>query len=54
MGRNFDPEFFDLHELQNRVEDFQRVIGEVRWGFYRRNVWVVFTEIISRLPEAFL
>lgn len=29
-----DPEFFDLHELQNRVDDFQRVIGEARWGFY--------------------
>ena len=34
MGREFDPEFFDLHELQNRVDDFQRVIGEARWGFY--------------------
>lgn len=34
LGREFDPEFFDLHELQNRVEDFQRVIGEARWGFY--------------------
>ena len=32
MGREFDPEFFDLHELQNRVDDFQRVIGEARWG----------------------
>ena len=30
------PEFFDLHELQNRVVDFQRVIGEARWGFYHR------------------
>lgn len=36
MGREFDPEFFDLHELQNRADDFQRVIGEARWGFYRR------------------
>lgn len=27
LGRDFDPEFFDLHELQNRVDDFQRVIG---------------------------
>lgn len=36
MGREFDPEFFDLHELQNRVDDFQRVIGEARWGFYHR------------------
>lgn len=34
MGREFDPEFFDLHELQNRVDDFQRIIGEARWGFY--------------------
>ena len=36
MGREFDPEFFDLHELLNRADDFQRVIGEARWGFYRR------------------
>lgn len=36
MGREFDPEFFDLHELQNRLDDFQRVIGETRWGFYHR------------------
>ena len=34
MGREFAPEFFDLHELQNRVDDFQRVIGEARWEFY--------------------
>lgn len=32
MGCEFDPKFFDLHELQNRVDDFQRVIGEARWG----------------------
>ena len=36
IGREFDPEFFNLHELQNRVDDFQRVIGEARWGFYHR------------------
>lgn len=36
LGRDFNPEFFDLHELQNRVDDFQRVIGEARWGFYRQ------------------
>lgn len=36
LGREFDPEFFNLHELQNRVDDFQRVIGEARWGFYHR------------------
>lgn len=36
MGREFNPEFFDLHELQNRVDDFQRIIGEARWGFYHR------------------
>lgn len=36
LGRDFDPEFFDLYELQNRVDDFQRVIGEARWGFYHR------------------
>ena len=36
MGREFDPEFFDLHELQNRVDDFQRIIGEARWRFYHR------------------
>ena len=34
--KEIDPEFFDLHELQNRVVDFQRVIGEARWGFYHR------------------
>lgn len=37
LGRDFDPEFFDLHELQNRVNDFQRVIGEARWGFYHKS-----------------
>lgn len=36
LGREFDLEFFNLHELQNRVDDFQRVIGEARWGFYHR------------------
>lgn len=36
MGREFDPEFLDLHELQNRVDDFQRVIGKARWGFLHR------------------
>ena len=36
LGRDFDPEFFDLRELQNRVDDFQRVIGEARWGFYHK------------------
>lgn len=36
LGREYNPEFFDLHELQNRVDDFQRVIGEARWGFYHR------------------
>ena len=36
LGREFTPEFFDLHELQNRVDDFQRVIGETRWSFYHR------------------
>ena len=34
--KEIDPEFFDLRELQNRVVDFQRVIGEARWGFYHR------------------
>ncbi len=34
LGRDFNPEYFDLHELQNRVDDFQRVIGEARWRFY--------------------
>ena len=32
MGRDFDPEYFDIHELQNRVDDFQRIIGKARWG----------------------
>lgn len=36
MGREFNPEFFDLHELQNRVDNFQRVIGEARWGFFHK------------------
>ena len=37
LGREyFDPNSFDLHELQNRVDDFQRIIGEARWGFYRK------------------
>lgn len=36
LGRNFDPEYFDLHELQSRVDDSQRVIGEARWGFYHK------------------
>ena len=36
MGRDYDPEYFYIHELQNRVDDFQRVIGEVRWGVYHR------------------
>ncbi len=36
LGRDFDQEYFDLHELQNRVDDFQRVIGEARWGFYHK------------------
>ena len=36
LGREYNPEFFDLHELQYRVDDFQRVIGEARWGFYHR------------------
>jgi hypothetical protein len=36
IGRESAPELFDLHELQNRVMDFQRVIGEARWGFYHR------------------
>ena len=34
LGQDFDPEFFDLHELQNRIDDFLCVIGEARWGFY--------------------
>ena len=31
-----NPVFFALHELQNRAYNFQRVIGEARWRFYRR------------------
>ncbi len=40
IGREFNPEFFDLHEPQNRVDYFQRVIGETRWGFYHRQVLI--------------
>lgn len=36
LGRNFNPDFFDLHEIQYRVDDCQRVIGEARWEFYHR------------------
>lgn len=36
LGRDFDTEYIDLQELQNRVDDFQRVIGEARWGFYHK------------------
>ena len=36
LGRNFDPNSFDLYSAQCRVEDFQRIIGEARWGFYHK------------------
>ena len=36
MGEDFDPYFFDLRGARRRVDDFQRTIGEARWGFYRR------------------
>lgn len=32
-----DPTFFALHELQNRVVDFQRVIGEAKWGLPKKS-----------------
>ena len=34
LGRDFDPQAFDLYATQCRVKDFQRIIGEARWGFY--------------------
>ena len=34
MGEDFDPHFFDLRGARRRVDDFQRTIGEARWGFY--------------------
>lgn len=36
MGEDFDPHFFDLRGARRRVDDFQRTIGEVRWGFYHQ------------------
>ncbi len=36
MGEDFDPHFFDLRGARRRVDDFQRTIGEARWGFYRQ------------------
>ena len=34
MGEDFDPHLFDLRGARRRVYDFQRTIGEARWGFY--------------------
>ncbi len=34
LNRDFDPNRFNLYEARKRVWDFQRVIGEARWGFY--------------------
>ena len=36
MGEDFDPHFFDLRFARRRVDDFQRTIGEARWGFYHK------------------
>ena len=36
LNRDFDPNRFDLYEARKRVWDFQRVIGEARWGFYHQ------------------
>ena len=36
MGEDFDPHFFDLRGARRRVDDFQRTIGEARWGFYHQ------------------
>lgn len=36
MGEDFDPHFFDIRGARRRVDDFQRTIGEARWGFYRQ------------------
>lgn len=35
MSEDFDPLFFDMRGTRRRVDDFQRTIGETRWGFYR-------------------
>lgn len=37
LGADFDPYHFDLRSAQNRISDFQRIIGEARWGFYRKS-----------------
>ena len=31
-----DPYYFDHRLTQARINDFQRTIGEARWGFYRK------------------
>ena len=36
LNRDFDPNRFNLYEARKRVWDFQRVIGEARWGFYHQ------------------
>ena len=33
---DFDPRAFDLHNCRLRVDDYQRLIEEVRRGFFRR------------------
>jgi len=36
IGADFDPYDFSLRNARARVADFQRTIGEARWGFYHR------------------
>ena len=36
IGPDFDPYYFDHRFTRARINDFQRTIGEARWGFYRK------------------
>ncbi|MBQ2043947.1 MAG: plasmid pRiA4b ORF-3 family protein [Bacteroidaceae bacterium] len=36
IGPDFDPYYFDHRLTHARINDFQRTIGEARWGFYRK------------------
>ena len=35
IGPDLDPYYFGHRLTQARINDFQRTIGEARWGFYR-------------------
>ena len=36
IGLDFDPYYFGYRLTQARINDFQRTIGEARWGFHRK------------------